>query len=183
MEKFKNELREDALPQQLVPDPSNPPDVVIYSGYLGKSTRDGYWRLYLNATMDNYIEVAETDISYSESLESRENPLGGTILWVKKDAKIIHTQTQNANAQASFLSGDITSRMLPGAIGGIDTARVVAATPITTPIATILATVAICTPITASLVIMCTGGTWVRCPDGPLFSRPGGVCKSTLGPC
>jgi hypothetical protein len=113
MEKPKKELKENNLVQRLVPDPGKPKEAtVMVTGYLGKSSQQGYWRLYLSAGMNEYIEISEDDIVETQSLESKENPTGGTTVWLRNGAQTIYTFTGNFKAQADFLGGDITSSML-----------------------------------------------------------------------
>src|SRR6266481_4209130 len=44
--KYKSELKQDPLVDKSRPDPSDPPSVEL-CGFLGKSDKQGYWRLYL----------------------------------------------------------------------------------------------------------------------------------------
>jgi hypothetical protein len=58
-------------------------------GYVGPSTTEGYIVLY--PSLDNIsesIEIARDDILEFAELPESVLPLGGTIVWVKKDAKI-----------------------------------------------------------------------------------------------
>ena len=81
-------------------------------GFLGKSARAGYWRLYLTQKLNDYIEFHEDDVVHSQSLATERNPLGGTVIWVKRDAKLLRTRTTTVQAQAEFFRGDIMSRFL-----------------------------------------------------------------------
>ena len=57
------------------------------------------------------MEVSESDIIYSYSLESPSNPLGGTVVWVKADAEIQKVKNVSKNDN-EFMRGDITSKFL-----------------------------------------------------------------------
>lgn len=105
----KRELKQDALVERLVPDPSQPSDVVVLQGYLGASDRPGYWRLYLTQDLKQFVELAEDDIVHNEPIPTSISPSGGTTLWVKSSAKIENTSTTARQAQAQFLAGDIAS--------------------------------------------------------------------------
>lgn len=102
-------LEPDELIKRLMPDASQVPDVRLLVGFLGKSTREGYWRLYLTLTLNEYVEFDEDDVVFSHPLEDDENRLGGTLVWVRRDANLQHTRTVSREAQADFLQGAISS--------------------------------------------------------------------------
>ncbi len=106
--------KQDALVEKLVPDPAQIPDVTVLIGFLGKSSRTGYWRLYLNPQLNHYVEGAEEDLAHSETLVTERNPLCGTMIWVRRNAVLQHTRTISRQAQAEFLEGDITRSFLAG---------------------------------------------------------------------
>ena len=110
-----NGLKEDEVVARLVPDPADPPEAVRLAGYLGRSTRRGFWRLYQTLELNEYVEVAEEDILHSEPLGEGEGSPRGTVLWVRRDATLQHTRTESMRAQADFLRGDITGGFLSGA--------------------------------------------------------------------
>ena len=112
--KRKGNNEEDELVKKLVPDPANPPDAQILRGFLGKSARSGYRRLYLTPDMGDYLEINEEDILHSQSSPSGESILEGSIVWVKRDASIQHTTTRPVQAQAEFLQGDVSAALRPG---------------------------------------------------------------------
>jgi hypothetical protein len=168
------DFSEDELPKKLVPDPKQSPNFRIFKGYLGKSARAGCWRLYTNAQLDDYFEIEAKDILHHESLASKDNPLGGTVCWVKSDAEIVHTRTNKSSAQAEFLRGAITASM-PSAIGkrGVNVgtgsnAFITPFTPWTEQITTIIvATIAVCDPDTILCPITvsrgCPGNSVIFC--------------------
>ncbi|HBY94404.1 MAG TPA: hypothetical protein DEP84_10660 [Chloroflexi bacterium] len=102
-------LEPDALIEHLVPDASQVPDVRVLVGFLGKSTRERRWRLYLTPSLNEYVEFDEDDVVYSHTLESDESPLGGTVVWVRREANLLHTRSVSREAQADFLQGAITA--------------------------------------------------------------------------
>jgi hypothetical protein len=112
-----NDLREDALVEQLIPDPAQEgPGVLVFTGFLGRSTREGYWRLYLSPSLDRYLEVAASDIIHSQSLANEQNPVGGSALWLKSDATLaLQTRTNPQQVQAQFLVGQINKTRPIGA--------------------------------------------------------------------
>jgi len=109
------ELRQDELIEKLVPDPAAPPDVIMLAGWMGKSHRAGYVRLYLTPLLNEYVEISEKDVLHHQPYPPAMNPLGGTYVWVRREANLQHTQTATQQVQAQFLQGGITSRFLPKA--------------------------------------------------------------------
>jgi hypothetical protein len=107
-------LEPDALIKQLLPDAAQLPDLRVLVGFLGKSTRQGYWRLYFTLTLDEYVEFAETDVVHSHAFDADESQLGGTVIWVQRDANLKHTRTVSREAQADFLQGAIANSVAKG---------------------------------------------------------------------
>src|SRR6266403_3300767 len=105
-------LKEDEIIARLVPDPAAPPDVIAMVGYLGKSGRPKFWRVYSTLSLKEYTEVAEDDIVQSQSLKSDRQPLGGTVIWVKSGARLQNSRNESAVAEADFMQGEITRKFL-----------------------------------------------------------------------
>ncbi|HBY94405.1 MAG TPA: hypothetical protein DEP84_10665 [Chloroflexi bacterium] len=95
-----------------MPDASQVPDVRVMLGFLGKSTRKGHWRLYLTLILNEYVEFAEDDVVRSRSLGREESALGGAVVWVRREANLLHTRSVSREAQADFLRGDIAAGFL-----------------------------------------------------------------------
>jgi len=112
--KGRKPLKPDALVESLAPDPSEPVAATRFVGFLGKSSRPGYWRLYLNPSLNDYLEVADADIIDSVQIDSETSPLGGTLLSVRPDAQVLRRREKITEARNAFLRGPITSRFLPG---------------------------------------------------------------------
>jgi hypothetical protein len=110
----QRELKQDALVEKLVPDPAAPPDTIVLVGFLGKSARAGYWRLYLTSELNDYVECREDDIVNTQSLATELTPLAGTMMWIKPGAELLHTRTTSIQAQAQFFRGEIMNRFLAG---------------------------------------------------------------------
>jgi len=109
------ELRADELIEKLVPDPATPPDLILLAGFLGKSNRAGYVRLYLTLLLNEYLEISEKDVLHHQPFAPALNPLGGTLVWIRREANLLHTRTATQQVQAQFLQGSITARFLPKA--------------------------------------------------------------------
>jgi hypothetical protein len=82
-----------------------PAGLTSLAGLLGRSPKPGHWLLYPNLDMSRSVEIAEPDIVHAEKLSPEHSPfgsLGGTRVFVKRDAQVTHTvsQTQEADAAA-----------------------------------------------------------------------------------
>lgn len=106
------EQKPDDLAAELVPDPTNIPDLQILRGFLGKSGRPGFSRLYFDLMFTDYVEVADGDILARRSFATDQNPLGGSMLWVKASATLLRATIIPAQEHATFLKGAITASAL-----------------------------------------------------------------------
>jgi hypothetical protein len=84
--KSSPKLRLDDFVAAVHADPANVGPTVLLSGYLGKGTEDGVVRVYPDAGLGHWYDVAEDDIVHAKSIE--DSPLGGSHLWVKASAKL-----------------------------------------------------------------------------------------------
>jgi hypothetical protein len=109
--------------QRQEPEPTRPnlePDAIVeraadtgaaagsqpLSGFLGRGTEGGRWRLYETPALDSYYEFDEGDVVHSVK---HEGELGGTTVWLRSGAPIAHTVVSSTAAQQSFLQGPISS--------------------------------------------------------------------------
>lgn len=94
----------------LVTDPNNIPDMILLNGFEGKSSLEGYTRLYLNAVLNEYYEIPLEAVLHSiAGMASQATPLPTTYLWLKGDAELIRKGKSIADQKMKFLSGDIQS--------------------------------------------------------------------------
>jgi hypothetical protein len=127
-----NHLQQDEVVQALVSDPSNPPETKMLIGLVGESSQEGFSRLYLSTNLSDYVEISEDDVLWSKSLQTPENPLGGTAIWVRADANLTVTRRVAAEreqvsaeppaaaaAPERFLTGSITARFFTGASASV----------------------------------------------------------------
>lgn len=116
----EDRLHEDPLVAALASDPSaGPADATVLHGYLGKSARAKYWRLYLDATLASYTEVSEDEILYCKQIPDE----GGTLVWVPKSLELKVTRVSSTTIQAEFLSGAIAAgRMRPAGLANASSA-------------------------------------------------------------
>jgi len=89
--------QEDRILARLVDDSTQiTTGLTSYVGLLGRSLREGYWLLYPSLDMSTNIEIREEDIVHSEQLPPDKSPfgsLGGTRIFVRKDAQVTTTRT------------------------------------------------------------------------------------------
>jgi hypothetical protein len=103
-------------------NPNPPDDVIALIGFLSdadqydpgnaaayndETTRTRY-RLYLSVQLDDYLVIKKADILHSVRIpNSWFSPLGGNMVWVKRDAVIEHVRVSHYEAQANFLQGPV----------------------------------------------------------------------------
>jgi hypothetical protein len=97
-------IEPDELIGKLVPDPENPGVRRVVGFGLGVSDRPGYWRLYVNPDLTEFLEFRKDDCLHAK--ESRDR----TVAWLKPDAKIARTWTDEATLQS--IRGDIRNEFL-----------------------------------------------------------------------
>ena len=85
-----------------------PEGATVFVAYVGERLtikRKSYRRLYTRATLDTYVEVLEDDIVASRRLPDTQSLIGGSVVWVRRDAHVQHLQTTALQAQAGMLAG------------------------------------------------------------------------------
>jgi hypothetical protein len=90
-------------------------------GYL-QSLDDKHWRLYLTPDLTEYVDfskTAEGTGDYIHHMHLTGSPLAGTYVWVKRDAKLVHTVVRSAAQAADFLGGQIVDDFLAQTTTGI----------------------------------------------------------------
>jgi len=69
------ELRQSPFVEKVMPDPTHPRSVAPWLGLVGKSTEDGYWRLYLTIQLESYIEFKEESVLAFDIIPADNSPL------------------------------------------------------------------------------------------------------------
>ncbi|MCB1035935.1 MAG: hypothetical protein KDD47_19090 [Acidobacteria bacterium] len=90
---------------EVVKDPQAPPDALLLAGFLGTSSEEAHCRLYLDAQLSDYVEIPEEAVLYSQSLPKDSSPLGGTYLWIARDAEVVHGKAGGQRYKGGFLEG------------------------------------------------------------------------------
>lgn len=107
--------------------------MLLLNGYLGGSSEDKHTRLYFDAQLSSYVEIPDDSILHTQDYPAESSPLGGSYVWIKKDAVLTHGKAGTERAKGKFLEGPIVNDYMKAAAwpqeGGID--NTVAFCPIT----------------------------------------------------
>jgi hypothetical protein len=104
-------LEPDSLVEKVRPNPSEPP-AIEQQGFLGRSDRPNYCRLYLSRSLTEYLEIAKADIVHRTVDE--DDPDAGSHIWIKptamvtrgppKEVRAADLQTQRATRENAVCS-------------------------------------------------------------------------------
>jgi len=98
----------------LLPRPLPATPLVALAGLLGKSVREGYWRLYFSSGLERYVEFKEEHVHYSVKIPREQPPFAGlqaTRVWIRHDAEVEYTRTAlQRRMQAKDLRGGLAGR-------------------------------------------------------------------------
>lgn len=100
----------------IVEDPNAPPDTVLLSGFVGDSPEPNHARLYLDPELRSYVDIPNDAILFSKPVPEERSALGGSFLWIKRDAELLYHKSTRLKAR--FLEGRIAA-----AYGGDDATR------------------------------------------------------------
>jgi hypothetical protein len=94
-----------------VNDTSKDPQKKFFlTGFVGNSPDADSIRIYGDISLSAYSQVKADDIIYQQSLTAESSPLGGSIIWVKADAKIATgNDSYHYDAQNNYFKGDIAN--------------------------------------------------------------------------
>ncbi len=121
----KTNFKSDNFVAKIVTDPKQVPDALLLKGFLGASSEDKHTRLYFNAQLSSYVEIPDDGILHTQDVSTETSPLGGTYVWINKDAVLVHGKASAERTRAKFLEGPIVNDYLRAAAqfpqdGGID---------------------------------------------------------------
>ena len=115
-------LTQNDFVENVLADPSQLEDpAVVYQGFLGRSLREGYSRLYLTDALDYCIEYKQCDIKDYVSIPKEQSDLGldSTKVWIKLDATIeLIFRTRPSEASDILANSPEARRRRPGAHRG-----------------------------------------------------------------
>jgi hypothetical protein len=99
---------------KIVTDPNNVPDLMIIVGIPGKSSKDGYDRVYTDEALQNHVEVPTDDIVHRMPVPKAQNPFGFVVNWVKRGAALEYKMGPAARELASYFAGAIAGAASTG---------------------------------------------------------------------
>jgi hypothetical protein len=91
---------------RLVDDPAKPPQTTLLSGYVGASDEEGHTRIYFDPQLSDYVDVADDDVLHTEP-SGGPGPLSPTLVWIKRDAQVLHGQAGSTRQRAGFFEGRV----------------------------------------------------------------------------
>src|SRR5580700_12076356 len=109
--------RLDDWVSKVVIDPKQTPATVVLFGYLGASSEADAIRLYFDVQLSDWIEIPNSSILYSLALDTAQSPLGGSLVWISRDALVVFP-VGAGQLKAKFLEGEIQRDYLAGRLPG-----------------------------------------------------------------
>jgi hypothetical protein len=104
----KGSIKYDAFVKAVRPDPKSTEQTVYLEGFIGESSLPDHFRLYTDASLNDFVEIPTNAVVHSVANTKEESALGGSKLWVKKDAIYTYGNPAMTNRpQGSFLEGDL----------------------------------------------------------------------------
>jgi len=107
MPENKANIPHDDFVAKVVKDPKQPPDTILLTGYIGKSSEEGHTRLYFDPELKNYVEIPNDAILHTQQIPPEHSSLGGAHVWIKSDAELIHGKVGPSRTKAKFFEGPI----------------------------------------------------------------------------
>jgi hypothetical protein len=104
---------------KIVKDPKSPPDTILLTGYLGKSSEEGHTRLYFDPELKTYVEIPNDAILHSQQIPQEQSGLGGSNVWIASDAEVIHGKVGPSRTKAKFFQGPIGAAAAAAGGGGV----------------------------------------------------------------
>jgi hypothetical protein len=115
------DIRYDDFIRRIRPRPDNTDPITVLHGYIGESTTEDRIRLYSDASLSSYVEIAIADILFS--LPNEDDPLGGSRIWVRQNANVQYNEA-SAYAQGDMYNDYMTNAYTPGSYSAESAAAV-----------------------------------------------------------
>jgi hypothetical protein len=103
-----SKVRVDDFVAKAVPDPRNVGETLFLSGFVGASSQPEHTRIYSDASLSSYVDVNTSDIVHSEALSEEQSRLGGSYIWLKRDAEV-YFGASGQSTKGKFLQGPVTA--------------------------------------------------------------------------
>jgi hypothetical protein len=115
-------VRHDDFVAQVNPDPTTARGGTVLAGFIGKGAAAGDLRVYGDHSLTSWVDVPADAVLHAVELPAASSPLGGSVLWVKSDAKL--TPSGSAAPQFALIPTVLTPHQPTFAPGcGISTAQ------------------------------------------------------------
>ena len=182
----------------VIKDPANPPNVKLLVGYIGKSSTDGYIRIYFNAELSEHIDVPESAVLHIQDVP--DDHLDAKYVWINKDVEVTVRDAGRAELKSRFMSGPLAESASDTAVetGGkkatfaspsvVQICPTPSFNPATCPTETLRCPSALgaCPSIDLACPTLipqaCPINTSVKCPT-VMWNCPTGICPSQLFEC
>jgi hypothetical protein len=122
-------IRYDKITEILRPDPASAEDrFIVLRGLIGQSSEAEHVRIFLDSTLNVFIDVYEDDILYAAELSQQDSPIGGSLVWLNLNA--VYTfgdPAKQHRPRETFLNGRLRlflGRQAAAAWGGINNLEV-----------------------------------------------------------
>ncbi len=103
----QTKVRLDQFTSRVVPDPKNPGEALLITGFLGPSSEPEHTRIYFDATLSRYVDAPTNEILHTEPLPKEQSPLGGSYIWLKRDTEVLFGKAGADRAKAKFFEGPV----------------------------------------------------------------------------
>jgi hypothetical protein len=101
--------KHDDFVDKVVADAKAPPNTLLLTGFVGKAAEDGHTRLYLDPELREYVDIPNDAILHSKAIPEGSSPLGGSFVWINRDAEVVHGSSIASRFKARFLEGRIAT--------------------------------------------------------------------------
>lgn len=108
MEGSSRPQRDDFV-DRIVSDPSQPPEVAVFQGFVGASDREDHVRVYADVALSAWVDLPAAAVLHAVRLPAGQSPLGGSILLVDASATVRpfdHGEADEPTA-SDFLRGTV----------------------------------------------------------------------------
>lgn len=106
----KVSLREDEFVGRAVEDPNAPPQLLMLTGYVGKSSKGSHTRIYLDLLLSSYVDVPDEEILHAQELPKAQSPVGGYYIWIRRTDLILE-ELQQGYQRAAQAQQDLVSKL------------------------------------------------------------------------
>jgi hypothetical protein len=111
-------IPEHPLVADLVKDPSSVPDLRCHAGFVGRSVREGYFRLYTAENLQEFVDLPEGCLRRVEVVPSSVRyPVGAHAIWVEPAGAADKPAFRKDGAQYSISVEELTKQWAPRPLG------------------------------------------------------------------